>query len=103
MTGSSPSDLAVAFRSFSRRAISVRRRADETARRELVEHELTVLDTIVRRSAARLGAAPDNEVIATKIATIAPSEWDSTVLQGLRQDALDAGAALRRAEEIVDR
>ena len=102
MTGSSPSDLAVAFRSFPRRADAIRRRADETGRRAAVDAELDSLNAVVARAARRVGAAPDPESVAVKILAVSPSEWQNSGLAELRQDALDAGRALRQAEALAE-
>lgn len=101
MTGSSPSDLAVAFRSFPRRADALRTRADETGRRAAVDEELAGLAAIVARAAGRLGVAADAESVAAKIAAVAPAEWRDETLDPLRQDALEAGALLRKAESTA--
>jgi len=98
MTGSSPSDLVVAFRSFPRRMEQAGLGTDDDAQRALVEAELAGVDAAIARSAGRLGVAADAHVIADAIAAIHPDRWDPEVLEGLRADALEAGAALRRAE-----
>lgn len=100
MTGSSPVDLAVAFRSFARRASEVRASAKGAPERLAVaERELAALTSIVAGAAQRLGVTADGAAIAKRIEATSPSQWDDATLEALRSAALEAGTALRRAAE----
>jgi hypothetical protein len=102
VTASSPADLAVAFRSFSRRAAEARAAARGTADRlAAAERELATLDSIIASAAQRLGVAADGAAIAERIEATPPSRWDDDTLEALRSAALAAGAALRRADEAA--
>ena len=102
MTGSSPADLAVAFRSFARRAAEARAAAKGAPERLAeTERELATVDSIVAGAAQRLGVAADGAAIAERIEAIPASRWDDDTLEALRSAALAAGAALRRAAEAA--
>jgi hypothetical protein len=103
VTGSSPIDLAVAFRSFARRAAEVRAAAAGAPERlAAVERELATVDSIVAGVAQGLGVASDGAAIAERIEATPPSGWDDDMLEGLRSAALAVGAALRRAAEAAE-
>ena len=102
MTGSSPGDLAVAFRSFARRAAEARAAAKGAPERLAeTERELASVDSMVAAAAQRLGVAADGTAIAERIESIPASRWDDETLEALRSAALAAGAALRRAAEAA--
>jgi hypothetical protein len=102
VTGSSPGDLAVAFRSFARRAAEARAvAAGAPERLAATERELAAVDALVAGAAQRLGVAADGEAIAERIEATPPSRWDDDTLEALRSSALSAGAALRRAAEAA--
>jgi hypothetical protein len=105
MAGSSPSDLAVAFRSFPRRlreALSLAE--DDPDRRRAADAEAAGLNRLVRDAATTIGApvaddfAASAEAVAERIQSIEPDEWDTARLDRLRQLALDCGQALRQVE-----
>ncbi len=102
MTGSSPADLAVAFRSFARRASEARTAARGAPDRLAnAERELATVDSIVASAAQRLGVAADGAAIADRIEATTAARWDDETLQAVRSAALEAGAALRRAAEAA--
>ena len=102
MTASSPADLAVAFRSFARRASEARAAARGAPERLAdAERELATVDSIVASAAQRLGVAADGAAIAERIEATPASRWDDDTLEALRSAALGAGAALRRADEAA--
>ena len=102
MTASSPGDLAVAFRSFARRAAEARATAKGAPERlAATERELATVDSLVASAAQRLGVAADGAAIAERIESTPPSRWDDDTLEALRSAALAAGAALRRAAEAA--
>jgi hypothetical protein len=102
VTGSSPGDLAVAFRSFARRAAEARAAARGAPERLAdAERELAAVDALVADAAQRLGVTADGDAIAERIEATAPARWDDDTLEALRSAALAAGAALRRAAEAA--
>ena len=92
MTASTPADLAVTFRSLARRS----REAIGDAEPSALGDVLAELQGHIERAAALVGSAPDAEAVATAIESRRADEWEGVTLEGLRQEALDAGATLRR-------
>jgi hypothetical protein len=87
MSSSSPTDLAITFRSIPRRL----REAygdDEPAGGSDLAAQLAAAGRL-------LGTPPDPSTIATAIESRKPEEWDSATLDELRRVALDVGAELR--------
>jgi hypothetical protein len=92
MTASTPADLAVTFRSLARRSREAMGDADPAA----LGGVLADLQQHVARAAGLVGSASDAEAVAKAIETRRADEWDGATLDALRQEALDAGATLRR-------
>ncbi|HEU4841207.1 MAG TPA: hypothetical protein VFT09_07180 [Ilumatobacteraceae bacterium] len=103
MSGSTPADLAVTFRSLDRRQREAIGDADPGALGGLVGE----LQGHVAAAAAVLGTAPDAAGVAAAIERRRPDEWDDATLETLRGEAIAAGAVLRRiaaaAEAAQDR
>jgi hypothetical protein len=104
MSGSSPADLAVAFRSFARRShesVTLAKTADERARAASAEREVT---KIVAEAAAVMRSTSSGHLsdVATAVADHITAEktdhWDDDRLTRLRDLAAAAGRALRGAE-----
>jgi hypothetical protein len=95
MSKSTPTDLAVAFRSLIRR----RGEALEAAKGAPVGALLAELDGHVAAAAAIVGSAPDPTAVADAIASRSVDEWDATTLDELRRLATDAGTVVRRVAE----
>lgn len=108
MSPSSPSDLATAFRSFSRRlgegvgALE----SDPTAQAAATPHADQVRSAVAS-AAALLGTAASGDLGATaaaladRIANTDPERWDDATLDRLRALALDAGSALRAIDALA--
>ena len=104
MSESSPSDLAVAFRSFARRLSDAVADAEgDPERTAAAQAAAGPLESAISRAAAALGvpetgdAAAVGASVANRITTTAPDQWDESVLATLRACALEAGQALRAA------
>jgi hypothetical protein len=92
VSGSSPADLAVAFRSLDRRLRESIGDGSEAAVSGLVGE----LRGHVEAAARVLGTTPDANAVAGAITARRPDDWDQPTLDELRRHALDAGAVLRR-------
>jgi hypothetical protein len=109
----SPSDLAVAFRSFGRRLDEAMAPAKENPKladagspsaRQLAAQ----LSAVVASAAGEVrGVTPTDDVhvtgaaVADAIARIPSEDWDDARLGRLRSLALEAGRILRQIEETV--
>lgn len=92
MSASSPADLAVTFRSLARR----QREAAGDAPPGTVRGLVAELDGHVAAAAAALGTSGDGAAVADAIERRRTDDWDDATLATLRQEALSAGAVLRR-------
>ena len=92
MPSSTPSDLAVTFRSLARRQREALGDADPGAFGALVAE----LDGHVAAAAAAIGSAGGADAVATAIERRTADEWDDATLATLRAEALAAGGVLRR-------
>jgi hypothetical protein len=92
VSGSSPADLAVAFRSLNRRLRESIGDGSEAAVAGLTGE----LRSHVTAAASLLGTTPDAAAVADAITARRPDDWDQPTLDELRRHALDAGAVLRR-------
>ena len=99
MTGSSPQDLAVAFRSLGRRFREAQESedSDDAATPGAVER----LRSIVQAAGKEVGVATVGdvssmgEVVGSAIEAVPPDQWDVPRLDRLRALALEAGQVLR--------
>lgn len=98
MSGSTPSDLAVSFRSIARR----RREAIGDARPATVAGMSRELEAQIAAAAAALGVAADPTAIADAIEAREPDDWDDATLESLRTHATEAGGVLRRISQAVE-
>ncbi len=108
MSKSSPSDLATAFRSFTRRlgealgAVEGDPAAQDVAGphaarvRSAVESAAALLGTPVTSDLATTGSA-----VAEHIVTTDADRWDDATLDRLRALAQDAGTALRAIDALA--
>jgi hypothetical protein len=92
VSGSSPADLAVAFRSLDRRLRESIGDGSEAAVSGLVGE----LRGHVEAAAGLLGTSADADAVAAAITSRRPDDWDQPTLDELRRHALEAGAVLRR-------
>jgi hypothetical protein len=92
MSGSSPADLAVTFRSLARRLREAIGDAPESSVIGLVGE----LRGHVEAAAAVVGTPADGNAVADAIQGRRPDDWDDASLSTLREHALAAGAVLRR-------
>jgi hypothetical protein len=92
LSGATPEDLAVAFRSLPRR----QREAIGDADPAIVADLVVELQRHVDAAAAALGSAADPESVAAAMRSRPSDAWDEATLDDLRRHALDAGAVLRR-------
>ena len=97
MTASTPSDLAVTFRSLARRQREALGDADPGAFGALVAE----LDAHVAAAAAALGTSGGADAVAAAIEGRQADEWDDATLATLRAEALAAGGTLRRLAEAA--
>jgi hypothetical protein len=108
VTGSSPADLAIAFRSFPRRvheAVAQAKTADERARAATADREVArivneaaaVMHTVTAGHLADVAAA-----VADRISAEKTEHWDDSRLDALRSLASAAGRALRGLESAAD-
>jgi hypothetical protein len=92
MSKSTPDDLVVTFRSLARR----QREAIGDADPGSVGGALGELQRHVEAAADLLGVRPDATAVADAIDHRPADAWDSAQLDALRDEALAAGAVLRR-------
>ncbi len=92
MSGSTPADLAITFRSLARRTSEAIGDAEPSAVSGLVAE----LQRHVDAAAATVGSAADGAAVAAAIEQRRAEDWDDVTLEELRRQALDAGAVLRR-------
>ena len=92
VSGSSPADLAVAFRSLDRRLRESIGDGPEAAVGGLVGE----LRGHVDAAASLLGTTADPAAVAAAITARRPDDWDQSTLEELRRHALEAGGVLRR-------
>ena len=91
MSPTTPKDLAVAFRSLARRQREALGDADPTAHAGLIGELRSHIDA----AAATMHTSPDADSLARAIDDRPADMWDDETLATLRQQALEAGAALR--------
>lgn len=98
MTSSSPSDLAVAFRSIPRRL----REARGESPAEVTAGITAELDEQIAIAARLMHSAADPEAIANAIESVPADAWDGETLSTLRTTALDLGRLLRAIAAVAD-
>ena len=98
MSSSSPSDLAIAFRSLPRRI----REAQGDAPPPSTAAPVAAMQQLLADAARLLRVPADATAIADAIVAVPADEWDDSVLQRLREIALEAGGTVRRIEALVD-
>jgi hypothetical protein len=107
MTGSTPGDLAVTFRSVDRR---LREALDGTpATDPAVAGLVAQLRAAVASAASTMDAAAGDDLAATasavaeRIDRVPADEWDDAHLEALRASGLEVGRVLRAIAQVTDR
>ena len=98
MSSSSPSDLAVTFRSLPRRL----REARGDAPPQTVAGINAEIDEQIDIAARLLHTTADPEAIAGAIEAVHADDWDDYTLTTLRSTALDIGRLLRAMAAVAD-
>ncbi|HEY7626532.1 MAG TPA: hypothetical protein VH761_05670 [Ilumatobacteraceae bacterium] len=98
MPSSSPSDLAVAFRSIPRRLREARGDAPDDVTAGIIAE----VDEQIAIAAGLMHCRPDAEAIAQAIELVPADAWDADTLNGLRTGALDLGRLLRALAAVAE-
>lgn len=98
VSGSSPADLVIAFRSLPRR----RRDAQGDAADAAVADAQARLDDIVARAAGIVGGTTDPVAVADAIERRQPADWTDAQLDELRAVALGLGPAVRAVADAAE-
>jgi len=98
MSSSSPSDLAVTFRSIPRRLGEAHGDAPAavTARAD------AELGALITTAGQLMSTSADPLAIATAIDAVHPEQWDEATLDSLRTVALDIGRLLRHIAALTE-
>jgi hypothetical protein len=97
MSSSSPADLAVAFRSVTRRLHEAQGDAPHEITAEATAELLGQLEDAGRL----LGCAADPAAVADAIGAVSADRWDDATLDQLRAIALDVGRLLRHIQTLT--
>jgi len=98
MSSSSPSDLAVTFRSIPRR---LREAIGETPP-EVTSGIRSELNEQIAIAAELMHTSPDPVVIANAFEAVPADDWDEATLAALRTTALDIGRLLRAIAAVAE-
>jgi hypothetical protein len=97
MSKSTPADLAVAYRSLTRR----RADAIDAAKDAPVGALVTSLDEHIAAAASVVGSAPNPGAVAEAIERRKLDDWDDRTLDELRRLATEAGTVVRRIADAA--
>ncbi len=97
MSGSSPDDLVIAFRSFSRRL----KEAQGDASPETTATAHAEVDGLLAEAGRLLGTSADPGAVADAIGAVPADQWDASVLDRLRAIAIDLGRLLRHISGLA--
>ncbi len=109
MTGSSPEDVAVAFRTFPRRLSALLASAEDDAARTAAGPLTQQLDDLIRGTARSFGLAADGDLpsltsrLAQAIDDRPADQWTPERLDEVRAAALEGGHLLRQIEATLNR
>ena len=92
MSASAPSDLAVAFRSLSRR---LREGSSEDVSAAAIATARAAVDAAIASAAGVLGCGATPEAVATAIQARKAREWTDSDLAAIQRSANEAAAAIR--------
>ena len=98
MSSASPDDLAITFRSVPRRL----REAQADAPHEVTANPTAELHGLVQEAARLMGTNADPAAIADAISSTHADAWDDSILDRLRQIALDLGRLLRHIATLAE-
>ena len=107
MTGSTPQDVAVAFRSFPRRLSGMLGDASDDAKRSAAGPLVSELEALVRGTAQRMHVPSSGDAadVATAVADAIDNRpadaWTDEDLDAVRAAALDGGRLLRLIEGVL--
>jgi hypothetical protein len=99
MSGASPADLAILFRSVTRRLDEAQ--ADAPA--EVTASPTAELHGLVDEAAHLMGTGREPASVADAIAALPADQWDDATLARLRVIALDLGRLLRHIATLAER
>jgi hypothetical protein len=97
MSKSTPSDLAVAYRTLTRRRAEALDAAQDVPVGELVAG----LDERIAAAASVVGSAPNPSAVADAIERRPLDDWDDGTLDELRRLATEAGTVVRRIADAA--
>jgi hypothetical protein len=107
MSGSTPDDLAVAFRSFPRRLReALEESRDDPGKQAAAQPLVRRLEEVVDGAAARLGVAGADlnarcQALAERIEAVPADKWDDADLDALREAASEGGKYLRQISQLA--
>jgi hypothetical protein len=107
MTGSSPQDVAVAFRSFPRRLTGLLADTDDAAKRSAAGPLVSQLEGVVRDAAGRMHVPSSGDAgavagaVADAIEDRPADAWTADDLDAVRSAALEGGRLLRLIESSL--
>jgi len=98
MSSASPDDLAITFRSVQRRL----REAQGDAPQQATANPTSELHGLLEEAGRLMGTTADPAAIADAISGTHADNWDDSVLDRLRQIALDLGRLLRHIATLAE-
>jgi hypothetical protein len=99
MSAASPDDLAIAFRSVSRRL----KEAQADAPSQVTASPTAELHGLVEEAGRLIGTSADPAAIADAIIALPADQWNDQTLSRLRTIALDVGRLLRHIATLAER
>jgi hypothetical protein len=99
MSAASPDDLAIAFRSVTRRL----KEAQADVPNEVTASPTAELHGLVEEAARLMGTSSDPAAVADAIVALPADQWNEGTLDRLRTIALDVGRLLRHIAALAER
>jgi hypothetical protein len=99
MSAASPDDLAIAFRSVSRRL----KEAQADAPSQVTASPTAELHGLVEEAGRLMGTSTDPAAIADAIIALPADQWNDQTVSRLRAIALDVGRLLRHIATLAER
>ena len=97
MSGSSPADLAIAFRALSRRLGE----AQGDAPPEVTASAHGEVQSLLVEAGRLLGTTAEPSAVADAIGTMKADQWDPALLDRLRAIAIDLGRLVRHISALA--